>query len=88
MISNVQSSLRTAAWLSGNNLAVALEAVNRQVYTSSLEDRHATLFYGVFDQGTRTLQYVNAGHNPPMVVRRDGSVIWLRAGGRPVGNRR
>ncbi len=85
MISNVQSSLRTAAWLSGNNLAVALEAVNRQVYTSSLEDRHATLFYGVFDQGTRTLQYVNAGHNPPMVVRQDGSVIWLRAGGLPVG---
>jgi phosphoserine phosphatase RsbU/P len=85
MISNVQSSLRTAAWLSGNNLAVALEAVNRQVYTSSLEERHATLFYGVLDQGTRTLQYVNAGHNPPMVVRQDGSVIWLRAGGLPVG---
>jgi sigma-B regulation protein RsbU (phosphoserine phosphatase) len=85
MISNVQSSLRTAAWLSGNKPDVALRAVNRQVYTSSLDDRHATLFYGVFDQDTRTLEYVNAGHNPPMVVRQDGSVIWLRAGGLPVG---
>lgn len=85
MISNVQSSLRTAAWFSGNDLAFMLEVVNQQVYASSLADRYATLFYGVFDAPTRTLRYVNAGHNPPMVVRCDGSVIWLESGGIPVG---
>ena len=32
-----------------------------------------------------TLRYVNAGHFPPMVLRRDGSIEWLEAGGAPVG---
>ncbi len=85
MISNVQSSLRTAVLLTGNDAAAALTAVNRQVYASSLGNRYATLFYGVFDGATRTLRYVNAGHNPPMVIRQDGSVIWLDTCGAPVG---
>ena len=85
MISNVQSSLRTAAVLTPNDGAAALAAVNRQVYGSSTADRYATLFYGVFDSSTRTLRYVNAGHNPPMIIRRDGSIEWLETGGAPVG---
>ena len=85
MISNVQSSLRTAALFTGNDLATMLKAVNRQVYASSLADRYATLFYGVFAGATRTLRYINAGHNPPMVIRRDGSVLWLEPGGAPIG---
>jgi phosphoserine phosphatase RsbU/P len=85
MISNVQSSLRTAASIIGDDGPAVLAAVNRQVHGSSLEDRYATLFYGVFDGGTRRLQYVNAGHNPPMLIRQDGSISWLRAGGVPVG---
>jgi phosphoserine phosphatase RsbU/P len=85
MISNVQSSLRTAMLLGVIDLAEALRVVNRQVYASSSADRYATLFCGIFDGATRTLRYVNAGHNPPLVIRRDGSVSWLEAGGAPVG---
>ncbi|MFN2145044.1 MAG: PP2C family protein-serine/threonine phosphatase, partial [Anaerolineales bacterium] len=35
-----------------------------------------TLFVGAFDSDTRTLTYCNAGHNPPLVIRRnpDGSL--------------
>jgi len=85
MISNVQSSLRTATLFAGSNIPMALQAVNRQVYGSSLASRYATLFYGVVDEATRTLHYVNAGHNPPMVIRPDGSIVWLKTGGAPVG---
>lgn len=85
MIANVQSSLRTAALFTGNNGPAALKAVNHQVYESSLPDRYATLFYGIFDRARHTLRYVNAGHNPPMMIRRDGSVAWLETGGAPVG---
>jgi len=85
MIANVQSSLRTAALFTGDDLAALLEVVNHQAYASSSEDRYATLFYGVFDGQTRTLHYVNAGHNPPVVIRRDGSTHWLETGGAPVG---
>jgi sigma-B regulation protein RsbU (phosphoserine phosphatase) len=85
MISNVQSSLRTAAAFAGNDGAAVLGAVNREVHASSLPNRYATLFYGVFDEATRALRYVNAGHNPPMVLRRDRSVRRLESGGPPVG---
>jgi phosphoserine phosphatase RsbU/P len=85
MISNVQSSLRTAALFSGNEAAAVLRAVNRQVHATALAGRYATLFYAVLDAATRTLHYVNAGHNPPMVIRSDGSLTWLETGGAPVG---
>ena len=85
MISNVQSSLRTASFFAGHDGPAVLDVVNRQLYQSSRADRYATLFYGVFDSANRTLRYVNAGHNPPMVIRRDGSILWLETGGAPVG---
>jgi len=85
MIANVQSSLRTAAFFVGNEHAAVLSAVNRQFHTASLDDRFATLFYGVFDTSTHLLHYANAGHNPPLVIRRDGSVDWLDIGGLPLG---
>lgn len=85
MVSNLQSSVRTASFFAGENLPLTLEAVNRQVYESSLADRYATLFYSIFDVGTHTLRYVNAGHPPPMLIRRDNSIVLLEAGGAPVG---
>jgi phosphoserine phosphatase RsbU/P len=65
MIASVQSSLRTAALFTPNDLAALLKVVNHQAYTSSLTNRYATLFYGIADGAARTLRYVNAGHNPP-----------------------
>jgi phosphoserine phosphatase RsbU/P len=85
MIANVQSSLRTAAFFAGDDPAMVIGAVNRQLQTASLSERFATLFYGVIDPATRTLRYSNAGHNPPLVIRRDGSVAWLDTTGLPVG---
>jgi sigma-B regulation protein RsbU (phosphoserine phosphatase) len=85
MIASVQSALRTAALLTGENLATLLKIVNLQAYASSLPDRYATVFYGVLDRATRTLRYVNAGHTPPIVLRRDGSIDTLEMGGAPVG---
>jgi len=85
MIANVQSSLRTASLFTGDDPATLLKVVNHQAYSSLPDGRYTTLFYGIFDGAVRTLRYANAGHNPPLVVRRDGSVDWLEAGGPPVG---
>jgi sigma-B regulation protein RsbU (phosphoserine phosphatase) len=85
MIANVQSSLRTAAWFAPNDAAAVVSAVNRQVHSSSLADRYATLFYSVFDESTRTLHYVNAGHNSPIIVRGGRLLHRLEASGPPVG---
>jgi sigma-B regulation protein RsbU (phosphoserine phosphatase) len=85
MMASVQSSLRTAALFTANDVAALLRIVNLQAYNSSAANRYATLFYGLFDRASRTLRYVNAGHNPPVVLRDDGSVRWLEPSGAPVG---
>jgi phosphoserine phosphatase RsbU/P len=85
MISSVMSSLRTAACFAGDDPAAVLAAVNAQTCASTLADRYATLFYAVFDGRARTLHYVNGGHNPPLVIRKDRTVIALETGGVPVG---
>ena len=85
MIANIQSSLRTAASFAPADPAAVVAAVNTQAHTSSPADRYATLFYGVFDGDTRILQYVNAGHNPPLVIRGGNSITRLEGGGPPVG---
>lgn len=85
MMACVQASLRTAALFTGGDLGALLRVVNAQACASSLAGRYATLFYAVFDPVTSRLRYVNAGHNPPAVLHRDGSVEWLEPSGAPVG---
>lgn len=85
IIANVQSSLRTAALFAPDDVAAVVTAVNRQLHACSPADRYATLFYGVFDENTRTLHYVNAGHHPAMVIRRGDALSWLEADAPPVG---
>jgi phosphoserine phosphatase RsbU/P len=85
IVANVQSSLRTAALFAPEDPAAVVSAVNNQLHACSPVDRYATLFYGVFDGNTRTLQYVNAGHNPAVVMRRGQAVDWLEASEPPVG---
>jgi sigma-B regulation protein RsbU (phosphoserine phosphatase) len=85
IVANVQSSLRTAALFAPEDSAAVVSAVNRQLHACSPADRYATLFYGVFDENARTLHYVNAGHNPAVVIHRGGAVTWLEASAPPVG---
>lgn len=85
IIANVQSSLRTAALFAPEDPAAVVTAVNRQLYACSPVDRYATLFYAVFDERTRTLHYINAGHNPAVVIRQSGAITWLESSAPPVG---
>jgi len=62
--------------------------VNRLVYQASTSNRYATLFYAQYDPARRCLTYVNAGHNAPMLFRREAgawSLTRLAAGGAVVG---
>ncbi len=59
--------------------------VNRFLLDSTEISAFVTMFYGVLDVTRRRLTYVNAGHNPPLLVRADGPPIWLRTGGTVLG---
>ena len=58
--------------------------VNQFLCERSSEDRYATLFYGVLDL-TGTLEYINAGHVPPLVRRASHELVELPSANFPVG---
>jgi sigma-B regulation protein RsbU (phosphoserine phosphatase) len=65
--------------------ALAMEKINRMVCQNVPEGRYVTFFMATLDPATGVLTYVNAGHNPPLVVRVDGTVERLEHGGTVLG---
>lgn len=82
------SAIRASMYaLVGRELAIraVMRHANRFFYDSVDAGRYVTLFYAVLDVPTRQLIYVNAGHQPPLLVRADGTVKKLWNGGVPIG---
>jgi phosphoserine phosphatase RsbU/P len=74
LMAYIQGVLRSHLPLRTQTLGSLMRSVNRALYASTAEEKYATLFIGVYDDMSRNLTYVNAGHQPPMVFRWD-SVI-------------
>jgi DNA-binding GntR family transcriptional regulator/AraC-like DNA-binding protein len=88
IMASLQGSLRAQALHPHSDLSALMTDVNQLVYGSSPIHYFASLFYAEYQPATRMLRYVNAGHNPPIVLRpRDGrcEIFRLNAGGTPVG---
>ena len=87
MMANLEASLRGQASV-GHDLTELMRRVNDLVYGASPANRYATLFYGEYDPPSRQLSYVNAGHNPPVIVRKSLAayqVFRLETGGPVIG---
>jgi sigma-B regulation protein RsbU (phosphoserine phosphatase) len=61
--------------------ADVVTAVNELLIESVGLPAFVTAVYGVLDPATGAFSYANCGHNPPLLVRRDGRVDELAAGG-------
>jgi sigma-B regulation protein RsbU (phosphoserine phosphatase) len=59
--------------------------LNTQICRHSPSSRFITLFYGVYTPSTGALTYVNAGQNPPLLKRADGSIERLGGTGIALG---
>jgi sigma-B regulation protein RsbU (phosphoserine phosphatase) len=68
-MSTVQASLRCQLTSADRSLADVVSAMNSLLRRSTSDGGYATFFLAEFDKATRGLTYVNAGHNPPMLVR-------------------
>jgi len=87
MMASLEASLRALAPVI-EDAAELIDRVNTLVDQASSANLFATLFYAEYDPGTRRLSYVNAGHNPPAVLRKCGEsyqALRLETGGPVVG---
>jgi sigma-B regulation protein RsbU (phosphoserine phosphatase) len=82
LMASLRASLRGMTMDGPADLARLITRVNRLVYESSADNRYATFFFGIYQPVNRLLRYVNAGHNPPYVLR--GNEIHSLDGGGPV----
>jgi sigma-B regulation protein RsbU (phosphoserine phosphatase) len=84
LMANVQASVRAFAAADPSPRRVAAR-VNRELTANAGLGRFVTFFYAVYDAGTRRLAFTNAGHNPPVLVRLDGSIARLTGGDMVLG---
>jgi len=101
LAASLQACIRTHAPVLRERCGQVMANVNTLIYEATDRDRFATVFYAVYDDSSRVLHYVNAGHAPPMVFRptsaaravggtaepapRQDSWVHLDSGSPPVG---
>jgi sigma-B regulation protein RsbU (phosphoserine phosphatase) len=84
LMSNVQALLRSKAQYLETPGEV-LRQMNVDLAQRVGEGRFVTLIYLVLRPETGCVAYVNAGHNPPFLVRADGEIVSLQVSGLPLG---
>jgi serine phosphatase RsbU (regulator of sigma subunit)/dihydrofolate reductase len=88
LMASLHASLRGQALSGAGDMGTKMANINRLLYDASDSNRYATFFYAELDCDSRTLHYVNGGHNPPAVLRKEGGmwrVFRLQDGGPVVG---
>jgi len=77
----VSKTLLKATALKGLPPAECLQQVNRILYLESVATMFVTVFYGILNTRTGEVHYSNGGHNPPYVLRADGSLDSVTGAG-------
>jgi len=68
-----------------SSLEETVNSVNQYLADNTPANRFVTLFIAELHPATGVLRYINAGHNPPLVGRADGTITQLSSGGFPLG---
>jgi phosphoserine phosphatase RsbU/P len=84
LMASLQASLRSQAINGTDDLAQLMSNLNQLIFDASPTNRYATFFFAVWNPKVRRLQYVNAGHNAPMILRQ-GELLRLDTGGPCIG---
>lgn len=83
LMANLQANLR-ALILSENSLESIIRKLHDRLMDVTKGERFVTLFLAHIKADTRTMDYINAGHNPPVLVS-NGEIIELTDGTIPLG---
>ena len=79
LMANLQAFLKIIC-KQGMKLDEATALINDLVSENTSDGKFITFFWMILENETKTLNYVNAGHNPPLLIR-DGKIIKLDKGG-------
>jgi serine phosphatase RsbU (regulator of sigma subunit) len=85
LMANLQANLRSRYAIALDDLPRLLKSVNQLFYENTPDDRYATLFFAVYDDHSRELEYANCGHNAPLLFRANGSLERLTSTSTVIG---
>ncbi|MBD3235280.1 MAG: SpoIIE family protein phosphatase, partial [Candidatus Eisenbacteria bacterium] len=85
LMSNLQAALHCHVLLGDLDLRRTVRNLNLLVHENTDASDFTTLFLAELDLASRTLHYVCAGHDPPIVVSRGGAAEHLTGGGLLLG---
>ena len=93
LMASLQGLVRTNLAVRQGDVARFMTELNESYFKLTASNRYATLFFALVDASRKTLHYVNAGHNPPLLFRNGGTgsprgpraTESLEGGGPPVG---
>lgn len=84
LMSSLHAAIHAQA-VAKSSLAETINSVNKYLSENTPANRFVTLFLAELDLAGGKLNYINAGHNPPLIARVDGQVQQLDSGGFPLG---
>lgn len=84
LMANTQAALRALAPLN-LPLPSMVSRINDLLYANTSSDKFVTFFCGRLNSREKTFTFCNAGHNPPLLLRADGTLEGLSEGGLILG---
>jgi sigma-B regulation protein RsbU (phosphoserine phosphatase) len=92
-MSNIQASFRIAVGIGSQasnkdaafDISNVVSRINNLIHSNTSSDQFITFFVGAYDSDNQKFSYVNAGHNPPMLLRADGRIELMDKGGLLLG---
>jgi sigma-B regulation protein RsbU (phosphoserine phosphatase) len=85
LMSNILASLRILYNSEEFDLPTVVSRVSLQLHNHCRMGEFATMFVGIAEPENGKIRFVNAGHNPPAVVRQGGNVEYLESTGHMIG---
>lgn len=87
LMANIQSAVHSYLKLYEEetfDLARVTEKINELIFENTTAEKFITFFWGILDSEDGTFEFINAGHNPPLLKKND-SIIKLNEGGFMIG---
>jgi phosphoserine phosphatase RsbU/P len=86
IMANLQASIRVGIdVMDKTEFSNFVHTINNHIYRNTSPSEFITFFMGIWNPTAKTMHYINAGHNPPLLIDKDDNVKTLDATGLILG---